>query len=476
MEDTAAQLGKQRDAAVLKAAVAAILSRLLTSLTAVLTLAIAARSLSATQLGVVAVLTTLVVFLGFGDFGLGTLLMSRLPAAHARGDEDGKRTVVEITLSTLCTTGLLVVVLGSASAFLLPWPTVLGANGLAAGGVRLAVLAFFICGGLSIPATVGARVLAAMQRGAVLHLWNAASGVLTLVTTIVCAALGSPAWAYVVALAGVPMLVGLVETCWALAVAFPELRPRTLLVRPSLAMAFLRSGALFAVLTISTVISYNIDSLVVSAVLGASSAAVFTVASRIFVLVGGTLTLAGQQMWSSLADAIGRGDIAWARSRFKRALFVSTGVNAVVCLILVVIGRWLSRFWVGNGLVPPLPLLIVLAAYTVYSTAVIQASYLLAAIEKVKALAIAGLIMAPVNLVLSIVLTKRYGLTGPILGSIVALVLVMTGPIVVLSWRQFQTLGEPGANPGKKPVGRHRASSGRPRVAPSWQLTSTDGA
>ncbi|HSY16201.1 MAG TPA: lipopolysaccharide biosynthesis protein [Jatrophihabitantaceae bacterium] len=481
MEDTAARLGKQRDAAVLKAAGAAVASRLLTSLTAVLTLAIAARSLSAAQLGVVAVLTTLVVFLGFGDFGLGTLLMTRLPAANARGDDEGKKTVVEVTLSTLCVTGLLVVAAGGASAYLLPWPALLGAKGLDASGVRLAVLVFFGCGGLSIPATVGARVYAAMQRSAVLHVWNAVAGVLTLITTTFCAVFGTAAWTYVFALAGVPMLVGLLETYWALTRAFPELRPRTLLVRPALAVAFLRSGALFAVLTISTVISYNIDSLVVSSVLGASAAAVFTVASRIFVLVGGTLSLAGQQMWSSLADAIGRGDIAWARSRYRRALVASTSVNGVVCLVLVVIGRWLSRFWVGGGLVPPLSLLIVLAIYTVYSTTVIQASYLLAAIEKVKALAIAGMIMAPVNLVLSVLLTRRYGLTGPVLGSIIALAVVLTGPVVWLTWRQFAALGQPVTITGGPAAGRHRYRAPKRRrrrrdVSPLWRFIPTDGA
>ncbi len=66
-------LGKQRDRAVLHAAFSAIGSRAITTVTTVLTLAVAAHSLTRSEFGVVGVLTTLVVFLGFADFGLGTM-------------------------------------------------------------------------------------------------------------------------------------------------------------------------------------------------------------------------------------------------------------------------------------------------------------------------------------------------------------------------------------------------------------------
>jgi O-antigen/teichoic acid export membrane protein len=213
-------------------------------------------------------------------------------------------------------------------------------------------------------------------------------------------------------------------------------------VRPKVAWSFLRASLLFAILSLSAVISYSIDSLVVSAVLGASAAAVYVLAARMFTLVGVTIGLAGQQMWSALTDAITRGDHAWARSRFRSTLLLSTGLNAGACALLVVFGRYLSRLWVGSGLVPPLSLLIVLAIYTVYSVTVLQASYLLAAVEKVRTIALVGVVAAGVNLAASIVLTKHYGLPGPALGSIVALVRVGTVPLVVLCRQVLSTLSD----------------------------------
>jgi len=408
--------------------------------TTLLSLAIAARALSQPEVGVVVVLTTLAVFLGFGDFGLGTLLMTRLPAVHARGDAEGSRTLVGTTFSTLLGTGALFLVAGAAIAYALPWPTLLGAEELEHATLRAAVLIVFICGSLSIPASIGARILASMQSGYVVHLWNAASGMCVLVLVWAFSLADAPSWLYVLAIAGTPTVLAVLQTTWVFWRRFPHLRPSTLAVSLGTALALVRSGGLFAIMAICTVISYNIDSLVVSSIMGAADAAVFALAVRMFVLVGGTLSLASQQMWPALVDAIARGHIDWARSRYRRTLVISTSLNAVACLVLVLLGQWLSEIWVGEALKPPMSLLIVLGIYTVVSTTVTQSVYLLAAVEKVKAIAICGVLMTVVNVALSIELTRHIGLVGPILGSLGALVFVLGVPVIVLTRREFSRL------------------------------------
>ncbi|MCU1656195.1 MAG: polysaccharide biosynthesis protein, partial [Pseudonocardiales bacterium] len=437
------ELGKQRDRALVHSAAATILAKIVVSASSVLTFAIAAHALSKPELGVVAVLTLLVVFLGFGDLGLGTLMMTRLPAANARNDQAEMRLVVGATLSALNGVAVVVAGVGGVSAYLLPWPSILGAESLPQSDVRMSVLCFFVLGGIAIPASVGSRVLSAMQRASVVRAWNAAAAVVALVLTIGCARAHAPMWSYVVAIAGAMALLPLIQLVWILTKTYPDLRPPALFMPLPTTLAYLRSASQFAVISLGWLIAYCIDSLVVSSTLGAAAAAVFSVAARMFNLVGGTLNMAGQQMWPALTDAITRGDVAWARSRFRGSLILSTAVNATACLLLVILGRPLARVWVGASLAPPLSLLIVMAVWTVYLTAVNQGSYLLTAVERVRMLAVTGLIMAPVNLVLSIVLTRTYGMTGPILGSIFAMVLVQFVPVVVLCRRVFHQLDDP---------------------------------
>jgi O-antigen/teichoic acid export membrane protein len=196
---------------------------------------------------------------------------------------------------------------------------------------------------------------------------------------------------------------------------------------------------------------------VVSSNLRAAEAAIFVLASRLFSLVGGTIGLAGQQLWSALSDAIHRGDAAWARSRFYSTLRISTAITTVACVFLVVAGRPIVHIWAGASRVPPLSLLIILAIYTVYSTTVNQASYLLAAVEKVSVIATCGVVMAIVNLAVSIWLTRVYGVTGPILGSVIALLLVMTVPLLWMLRGQVRDLDRLIAGDARPAgSGRHR--------------------
>lgn len=445
--------GRTRDRAVVSAAGAAVLSRLVLAATMIGTLAIAARALSPTELGVVIVLTTLAVFLGFGDLGLGSVLMTRLPAVHARGDVDGARALVGTMLSSLGGLGAAFLVAGVAGAYVLPWSSLLGAEQMPLSSVRGAVLIVAVCGSLSIPASIGSRILVAMQSGYVVHLWNIVNGLTGLLLVAACSLLDAPFWLYALVIAGTPVVLATCQTIWVLGWRFPQLRPTSLAVSFSTAFALVRSGGWFAIMSISTVISYNIDSLVVSSILGAEEAAVFALAARMFILAGSTLSLAGQQMWPALADAIARGHVAWARSRHRRTLVVSTSLNTAGCLVLVVLGQWISEIWVGEGLKPPMSLLIVLGAYTVLSTFVAQSAYLLAAVEQVRTVAILGLVMTAANVALSIVFTHLVGITGPILGSLTALAIVFTGPVLYLTHREFSRLDSSDA---PEPVAQER--------------------
>jgi O-antigen/teichoic acid export membrane protein len=436
-----------RDRAVVQAAGAATVSKLVSALVTIATFAIAARTLSAAELGVVAVLTSIGVFLTLGDFGLGVLLMSRLPAANARGDADEMRSVTGITLGTLAGLGVLVAIAGTISAYLLPWPSILGGEGVSSAEVRLSVAVFFVAGGLSIPAAVIVWVLSAMLRASIVHIWTAASAVVSLVLVVVCAALDLPIWTYIAAILGVPTAMGVVQTIWVFTRLLPELRPPTLAVRPRQAVDLVKESAPYAVINMSGLVSYTIDSLVVSAVMGPAAAATFALVSRMFTLVGGTLVVAGQQMWSALVDAVHRGDNVWARSRFKRSLQVFAAVNVVGSTVMVIVAQPVVRLWLGSEFVPPLSFVLLLAVWTVYYPSVNQASYLVVAMGRVKTLAIASAIAAPLNLALSIWLTNELGLTGPVLGSIIALSATVLVPVVFLTSKYLRQLASDEGTP-----------------------------
>lgn len=431
----------RRDRAVASSAGASIIARLVAAMGSLVSVGLAARALSAAELGVVSVLTALVVFFGFGDFGLGSMLMTRLPAAHARGDVAEMRRLVSSVMSAMLLVSAVVIVVGTGSVFVLPWRTALGAESIPVFELRWSLIAFVWIGAIGIVATVGMRVLSAMQRGALIRALNSLAAVVTVAAVALCSVTHAPMWAYVIAIAAPTTFIGLVELGWAVFVLYPYLAfDRTVLDLAEGARC-LRTGLGYAVLSLGWVGAYTLDAIVVSSVLGAAKAAVFAIAARLFSLVGGTLTIAGQQMWPAISEALARGDVDWVRRRFRHSIMLAAAASAGGSLVLVVAGRAVARIWVGADLVPPLSLFVVFAVWTVYMTVMTQYSYLLFAQERIRTLAALGVLLAAVNLAASILLTRWFGLVGPILGNLVAAGLVQLVPTVVLSRRLAQDLG-----------------------------------
>jgi len=71
-----------------------------------------------------------------------------------------------------------------------------------------------------------------------------------------------------------------------------------------------------------------------------------------------------------------------------------------------------------------------------------SASTLLNGLGRFRAQVIFGLLMAVVNLALSIVLVRRFGVTGAALGTVIAMALVQVVPMIVLTRRSLRELTE----------------------------------
>lgn len=438
--DSEVGTASHRDRAVVRSALSGVVARVATAGGSVVSVAMAARSLTAAELGVTSILTMLVVYFGFADFGMSTLLMTRLPAAHARSDHHQVRELVGSVLSAMLVVSSTVAVVGIASVYVLPWRQLLGAGSIAPSELDASLIVFVLTGAAGIVGMVGSRVLASMQQGATVQVANAIAAVGSVAAVGLCVAVGAPLWGYVLAFAGPPTLSGLVQLALAF-VRFPVLTGihRALGLRSG--MSVLRSGLEYGILSAGWVVAYTLDAIVISSLLGAAAAAVFGIATRLFSLVAGTLTVAGQQMWPAMADALARGEVDWVRARFRRSLQIAGGTAALSCAGLLVAGPTIARIWVGDKLVPPYALFVVLAVWTVYMTVITQYSYMLMAADRIRLLAGIGVIIAVVNIGVSIAFTRWFGMTGPIVGNLVAAVLIQWGPMVLLTRRLMRDFG-----------------------------------
>jgi O-antigen/teichoic acid export membrane protein len=422
---------QRRDRAFRRSVTSGAGVRVLTVAFALLSVSISVRSLGDSAFGAVATLGTVVGMAGFADLGLGLGLMTRLAQSHGEDDGALAKPLVSSAMVMLLPLGLLVALIGTASSALLPWDRLLGSPGIPSGQVTASVIIFSVSVGVAIPASIGQRVLLGTQQGARANFWALLSSTAQLVAVVAAATLHAPAPGFVVATISVPVAVECVQSVRVLR-RHDHLTPARAQASRQMAGQLMRVGGLFLALNVVVAVAYQSDTLIVSTVLGATSAAVFAVGLRMF----GTLTsfygTSLQQFWPALAEALARGDLEWVRRRFKQVLVLSTATLALLSALLVLLGQPLARLWVGPSLVPSLGLLAAFAAWAVYSHAMSQCSILLNAARVVGPQVAAATAMACLNVPTSILLTRHIGLAGPLVGSLVAHVVCSGVPTVVL--------------------------------------------
>jgi O-antigen/teichoic acid export membrane protein len=430
-EDGVSERRGQRDRALWHSISSGAGVRVVTLVLTLLTVAVSVRSLGDTAFGVVATLGTMIGLTGFADLGLGLGLMTRLAQSLGQDDDSALKPLVSSALASLGALGALVAVVGSASIFYLPWDTLLGSPAIPDAAINASVVIFAISVGLAIPASIGQRVLLGTQQGAVANIWSLVASIAQFAAVMAAAWRGAPIWAFVVATISIPVLVACLQSAWVFTRA-SHLRPVRSQVSRDVVRHLLRVGGLFFALNLAAAVAYQSDTLITSAVLGASSAAVFAIALRMFGAASGLFATSLQQLWPALAEALARGDLEWTRRRFKQVLTMSTALLAAAAGLLVVVGQPLARIWVGESLVPPLGLLVAFAIWTVYAHVMSQCGTLLNAAGVVGPQVAMGVAMAVVNVPLSIALTHQIGLAGPLVGSLVSHMLCVGVPVVFL--------------------------------------------
>jgi O-antigen/teichoic acid export membrane protein len=395
------------------------------------TVAVAVRSLGDTAFGMVATLGTMIGLTGFADLGLGLGLMTRLAQSLGEDEQAALKPLVSSALASLSALGAFVAVIGSASIAFLNWDVLLGSPDLPDASINASVVIFAISIGLAIPASIGQRVLLGTQQGTVANVWSLGASIAQFGAVIAAAWSDAPVWAFVVATISTPVLVACVQSVWVFSRA-SNLRPERSHVSREVVRHLMRLSGLFFALNLAVALAFQSDTLVTSAVLGASSAAVFAIGLRMFGAASGLFGTLLQQFWPALAEALANGDLEWTRRRFKQVLTISTASIAALAGLLVVLGQPLARIWVGESLVPPLGLLVAFAAWTVYAHVMTQCSTLLNAAGVVGPQVAMATAMACVNVPLSILLTKQIGLARPLVGSLVSHMLCAGVPAIFL--------------------------------------------
>lgn len=419
-----------------RALMAGGVTKIVTIVFGIVNLGISARSMSASEFGLVGVLVASATLFTLLDLGASSAVVNELSKAREEGDKRGIYTIVG-TLATFVVVVAGITAVTVTSMVLSFSPVVASQLEVDEDTLRTCAWAYGALVSIQIGSSAANKVLVALQRGDL----SATSLLIGAVTGGIGCLVGGEA-----SLPPVWFLGCLLAPTAFVSVAVAWIVVKTQLVGldresiPSWDYRFmklvLRNGWPYLILTLVAAASYQTDTLVVGATLGSSAAATFVLASRMFNAVTSLYSIGIQQVWATLGPIFATGDAKRAVATGLRWGGFMTATSAILSLIVLLGGRTIVRYWAGPDFVPSWSLLSALCVWSVYVVNMTLAGAILNAAGHVRSQALANVVMAIAVVPLSVALARAVGPPGPVLASLGCHV-VIVAPVVLVRLRRI---------------------------------------
>jgi O-antigen/teichoic acid export membrane protein len=367
------------------------------------------------------------------DLGYGNGLVRHIAQADARQDEgEINRTlstfvVVYLALGAVAFAGIV-----ALAAFALPRFPNLSPPQITEARWILIILGLRVA--IGFPMTVFGSITTARQR---FTLNGAIAIVVALATAAVTIGVLRTGHGIVTLVAATTAVNLLAYVAYARAarIVFPAMRIALPLFTPRLVREVTAFSFYLFVIAVAANVAFNLDNVVVGAVLGTGAVAVYSVAYR---LAEYQRMLCGQfngLLFPVVVRFEAGGDQAALRKTLIEGTRISLALVAGVTACLLTFARPLVNRWIGPGFDGAVAPLGALAAAGIVLVALGPLGNVLLAIGRQRLVALSSITEAMANLALSLWLVRRYGLAGVAIGTAVPVVVANVGVLMPAACR-----------------------------------------
>lgn len=407
----------------------------------ILTVRLTFRYLGAERYGMWVTITSFVMMLGFADFGMGNGLVNLVADASGREDRHTAKEAVASAFWMLSGVGLMLALI---AIFLAPRVNLVWLfnvhSEVAAREAGPALLIFTLCFLLNLPLGAVQSTQTGMQNASSNNLWNILGTILSLIAMLGAIHFHAGLPLLVLALSGPQVLASVLNGVKLFGFSHKYLFPAPRAFSRETALRLLRTGMMFFLLQLSFSIGLQTDNIVIARVMGAQAVADYAVPARLFNMILGFLVMISSAMFPAYTEALARSDGQWIRKSFLRITIAGTVVTVIAVGVLILCGNQILHAWVDSQMHASTMLLTALGAQTVLYAYLQPISFLLNGIGQFRAQVISGLMMAVLNLALSILFVKNFGVIGAVFGTIGALILVQVAPLTIVVRRELKRL------------------------------------
>lgn len=379
------------------------------------------RYLGAERYGAWVTISTAMAWIALADFGLSSSLTNAVSEGYAKNSRELAGEYVAAAFWSLVGVAIALSLVFFSIWRTIPWDRVFNVQtAQARGEVGIAVAVAFAMFVLNFPFSIVTKIYGAYQEVAVANGWTAAGNVLGLAGLVAVTQLKGGLSSLVLAVSGAVLLINVVSAIWVFCWSKPWLLPKLNRITWYAVRNLSSLGGMFFIVQIAALILFQTDNLIIAHYLGAAAVTPYSVTWRLFTYTMIFQILASPSYWPAYAEAFARGDRAWVRHSFRLNFAFTLASTFGLALPLVFFGRWIIEKWAGSAAVPPSRLLVYMGIWSVIYSATCSQSCILASSSRLRGQMIYSIFAAVVNIVGSVLLVRRIGITGAILGTMIA--------------------------------------------------------
>lgn len=368
--DTSTETGRhnERLRRIALSIVSNVLSKTLGVMVMILSVSLTMPYLGPERFGIWMTISSIAAVVSFLDFGIGNVLTNYVATKASLDVKEHLREAVTLGIVVL-------VILGGFAAFLLwflsgilPWETLLKLKEpqfvLEA---QSSAKVFAILFGFNVVTNGILKIFAGLQESYYGHLASALGSI----TSIIGLWLGSYQHVGVTFLLAVMMggqiVSGLILSLFLFNRKLIGLTKFANFKKLEIFYLF-RSGLLFFMLQIGTMVSYGMDSLIISGTLGLVAVSTFNITQRLFYFISQPLMMINAPLWGAYADAHSRKDKKFILKTLKKSLFLTSIFSLVAGFTLVFFGEQIILIWTKRSLSVPFSLILIFWIWTFCQT------------------------------------------------------------------------------------------------------------
>jgi O-antigen/teichoic acid export membrane protein len=376
-----------------------------------------------TQYGIWLTLSSLIAWFSFFDIGLGNGLKNKLSEAISNGNELLAKTYVSSSYYAMCIISVALMVIFLVINHFINWSKVLNAPPeLARKLSSIALIVFFVFSVQFVLQLLNV-VSFATQKTMLTSLINFLGNLVGLTAIFVLTKTTRGSLVYLCLSIGIsPLLMLSLFTIFLYSTSYKKYAPSFKLANLKYAKEVLEIGLKFFIIQLGLIFFYNADNIIISQVISPAAVTPYNVAYKYFGVITMISGIIMTPFWPAFTEAHVRKDYQWIKSAVSK-LEKSCILLLILSVCMLLVSNKIYHIWVGNKIVVPFSLSIVLAFYTVLNTYRTIFCYYSNAISKIRIQLLIVSASGLINIPMGIFLGKLFGSTGVILSTTILCVI-----------------------------------------------------